>query len=397
MVFISNNSIADDDSHVNNAIHPIVQNLHNGSVISEYTILNKGEELHAIVGKGNDRQFITRVTSTINNNTIIQFWSTDGKRIFTSLEGKNYCIDDAYSILDALFIFESIFTGKSEIRRFENYLFLEGKGICSGFWNTNKSTKVIEVIKANRNTKIEKTENGEIIFSNNQIGSLVIDSEDGSIIEQTHEGRKLIRTRHELIKTHEEINHIVSNIKVDTFDRIPISKVFPWITVVAFDLCQKVIDDIDHDAKIYKEIKENIERHDNRLLNDVIPIIIRDKNHIFSDEKVDILRDLFFEKIEGILKSRTENLGDIESAMKSEKAFQTVIASMHDYFNDMNKKASQESIDSVLRDILGGTLQAKTEQGKKAKKDITDALLRNYCIHVVNASVQRKKRNQDLD
>lgn len=293
------------------------------SYISEYTFLSKKGELHAVIGRAANRQLLTKITIKATGDIFADIWSADGKRVFMKSDGKTVCVNDVYLVFDSIFALESAFSGESLNHRVENFMYLEKESLVCGLLSSNNSSGVFRKIKSDPSTRIEKINDGMLRFTNDEVGTIVIDPSDASIIEQDNQSRTMKRIRYETKNAANEINQILSKIEPGPFDVIPLDKAFPYIRAMAFTTCQNILGRIEKEELSLKVMKDNFEKNEKKLSEVVIPVLIKGKEHILSNERVDALRDYVNAGLEKHMRENGIKPEEIKSYFESEKADKT--------------------------------------------------------------------------
>jgi hypothetical protein len=367
------------------------------SYISEYTFLSKKGELHAVIGRAANRQLLTKITIKATGDIFADIWSADGKRVFMKSDGKTVCVNDVYLVFDSIFALESAFSGESLNHRVENFMYLEKESLVCGFLSSNNSSGVFRKIKSDPSTRIEKINDGMLRFTNDEVGTIVIDPSDASIIEQDNQSRTMKRIRYETKNAANEINQILSKIEPGPFDVIPLDKAFPYIRAMACITCQNILGRIEKEELSLKVMKDNLEKNEKKLSEVVIPVLIKGKEHILSNERVDALRDYVNAGLEKHMRENGIKPEEIKSYFESEKADKTLEDSMIKATTKVVNDAGQKAIERIVHIVLDGDLSAKTDVGLQAKKVMSDALVRNYIKATVQDSLARYKRNRAMD
>jgi hypothetical protein len=367
------------------------------SYISEYTFLSKKGELHAVIGRVANRQLLTKITIKATGDIFADIWSADGKRVFMKMDGKTVCVNDVYLVFNSIFALESAFSGEFLNHRVENYIHLEKESLVCGLLSSNNSSGVFREIKSDPSTKIEKINDGLLRFTNDEVGTVVIDPSDASIIEQDNQSRTMKRIRHETKNAVHEINQILSKIEPGPFEVIPLDKAFPYVRAMACITCQNILSRIEKEELSLRVMKDNLEKDEKKLSEVVIPVLIKGKKHILSNERVDALRDYVTAGLEKHMRENGIKPEEIKSYFESEKADKTLEDSMINATTKVVNDAGQKAIDRIIHIVLDGDLSAKTDVGLQAKKVMSDALVRNYIKATVQDSLARYKRNRTLD
>jgi hypothetical protein len=367
------------------------------SYISEYELVGKKGELHAVMGRGNNRQLFMKLTNKATGTIDGQVWSADGKRIFMIVDGETVCVNDAFLIFEAIFQLESAFTGNALTHKVENYFYLEKESLCFGLHCTTNLSSVFKKIESDQSTTIEKMNGGMVRFTNDEIGTIVIDSADASIFEQDIQERTMKRIRHETKNAADEVNQIVSKFEPGPFKVMSLDQAFPYVRAIACATCQSILDRIDKDELSLKTMTESLAKNELVLSDNIIPILIKSKEHILSNERVDKLRDFVTAGLEKHMLEKGVKPEKIKSYFHSEKVHQTLEDSMTKATTKVVNDAGEMARHRIINIILDGELSAKTEVAKQAMKEMTDALIRNYIKSTVQDSIKRYKRNLTMD
>lgn len=364
--------------------------------LSEYQLLGPRGELHATIGKGENRQFVLRMIIKDRKETMFEFWCADGKRIFIRSGGTTQCIQDGFALTDALSELNAIFSGDAALpMAMEASLYLEKEILAVGL--LMKSSPLLNALKEDDSCTIKKNDQGNMEVTSKSLGALIIDPSDANIIEQTNGPRSMKRIRHEKKNAATLVADLVKTFDPIPFQIIPLDKAKPTLRVLASLICQEELNAVDQGKSTAKQLKETLDKHADDLATKVMPGLLNGKEGVFRRDFIDTLRDESLELLREELQKKGLPAASIDEVAKSDEVLKMLEEKLNrdlqKAFNDMKDKASQK----ILLDVLHGDLTATTADGKKAQSIITDAMIQAYIASSVHDSITRFQKSRNLD
>lgn len=364
--------------------------------LSEYQLLGPRGELHATIGKGENRQFVLRMIIKERKETMFEFWCADGKRIFIRSGGTTQCIQDGFAFTDALSELNAIFSGKaSPPMAMEASLYMDEETLAAGL--LMNYSPLLNALKEDETCAMKKNDQGNMEVTCESLGKLIIDPSDANIIEQTNGPRSMKRIRHEKKDAATLVADLVKKIDAAPFEVTSLDKAVPQLRALARMACQEQLNQVDQGKNTAKQLKETLDKHADDLVVKVMPGLLNGKEGVFRRKTIDGLRDKALGNLRDGLKKKGVPAADIEKLAKSDETLKLLekqlIPVLKKVIDGMGKNAPQK----IIRYVLHGDLTATTADGKKAQSIITDAMIQAYIAFSVDDSITRFQKSRNLD
>ena len=364
--------------------------------LSEYQLLGPRGELHATIGKGENRQFLLRMIIKERKETMFEFWCADGKRIFIRSGGTTQCIQDGFAFTDGLNELNAIFSGKaSPPMAMEASLYMEEQTLAAGLLLHH--SPLLNALKEDKTCAMKKNDQGNMEVISESLGKLIIDPSDANIIEQTTGPRSMKRIRHEKKDAATLVADLVKKIDAAPFEVTSLDKAAPQLRALARLACQEELNQVDQGKNTAKQLKETLDKHADDLVVKVMPGLLNGKEGVFRRETIDGLRDKGLEHVRDVLQKKGVPAAEIEKHAKSDEVLRELekqmIPNLQKAINGMGNNAPQK----IIRYVLHGDLTATTADGIKAQSALTDAMIQAYIAFSVHDSITRFQKSRELD